>query len=121
MPLYGPKPTNGDDSSLIYAGIIEKVKKRLELTISTMKKNSNPDNGFMACIYSLKLLAEGAESDAYEAIHKDQVKQWKDLYFQWFEENSKIPNEFRNEMIQIANENFDYLIKMGSGLPEDFW
>lgn len=121
MAIFGVNPIEGSNNSVMFGRIMVDIKKSLKKIAENSSALNDPDNGFVACIYALRVLAEAEPERAYSSIYKGQVDEWEKLFFKSLGKSKKLPGKYREGFLQSATDNFDFLKSIGSDMPKDMW
>ncbi|WP_444958497.1 hypothetical protein [Microbulbifer sp. ZKSA002] len=121
MAIFGVNPIEGSNNSVMFGRIIVDIKKTLKKIVDNPSALNDPDNGFVACIYALRVLAEAEPERAHSSIYKGQVEEWEKLFFESLDKSRKLPAKYREGFLQSAKDNFGILKSIGSDMPRDMW
>jgi hypothetical protein len=123
MGVSGPSPLQcekGFSEYMLHCGLI---RRRVRVWITRLPETNTADNGFMASVMALRVLAEGAPNVCAITIAKGEVDYWQQCYLQWLERMKRhFPKKVDVEAVKTRSlEEFARLREIGVKLPEGEW
>lgn len=123
MAVSGPSPLQSEKGFSEYLGHFGLVRRRVRVWITRLPETNTTDNGFMASVMVLRVLAEGAPNVVAITIAKGEVDYWQQCYLEWFERmKRRFPKKIDAEAVKTrALEEFAKLREIGVNLPDGEW
>lgn len=123
MGVSGPSPLQSEKGFSEYLGHFGLVRRRVRVWITRLPETNTTDNGFMASVMALRVLAEGAPNVVAITIAKGEVDYWQQCYLEWFERmKRRFPKKVDAEAVKTrALEEFAKLREIGVNLPDGEW
>lgn len=123
MTLWGINPTDGDDSDLMYARHICDVRRIVRIRVRELSSVKATDNGFMASVQALRVLAEGIPEIGKHTLYKEEVAEWETWYLAWLEKmRRKFPKAIDPDAVKNRSlEEFSRLKELAKDYPRFLW
>ena len=123
MAVSGPSPLQSEKGFSEYLGHFGLVRRRVRVWITRLPETKTTDNGFLASVMALRVLAEGAPNVVAITIVKGEVDYWEQCYLEWFERmKRRFPKKVDAEAVKTrALEEFARLREIGVNLPDVNW
>jgi hypothetical protein len=114
MKIFSSKPNGNEVAEYVGTDYLKFSIQMIEESTNWLKDAKIAAQPVLAHIEMLLMIAEKYRVDANLLIRKERVKEWKDIFYAWFDRcGGKIPAKFRDDIKQSADDLFAELDALG--------
>jgi hypothetical protein len=122
MPVVGPGPVNCHKAFDEYGWNIATANRRVRIWITKLPETKSLDNGFMASVMALRVLAEGWSMSSGGLIARSEVDAWERLYLEWLDKKRSFPKKIDRDVFRsMACDEFTRLREVAVKMPSSVW
>jgi hypothetical protein len=107
MPYWGNKSADCDYAFDAIGSYIFLIKERMFKGIATVSGKSYPEQGIIASLQCIRLIAEDFPKCVLPHFSKNEFENSKTAFFKWYElVQGKLPQKYRESIRLMAEEEF---------------